>query len=69
MVSAGIDICHASLKRNYPALTREEVGELIDLENLSDVFLAVMDISGLRRKAMDAPAQAGAPEPGEAMPG
>lgn len=49
-----IDIAHASLARNYPELTREQVGEIVDLGNFQEVFTAVMDVSGLKRKVLEA---------------
>lgn len=52
-VKVMIDIAHAALRRNYPDMTREVVRDLIDVENMGDVFLAVMDVSGLRRKSLE----------------
>lgn len=57
-ISTVIDCAHAALKRNYPDLTREEVADLIDISNMNEVFAAVMDVSGLKRKEQEA-AQAG----------
>ena len=54
-----IDTVHAALGRNYPDMTREEVADLIDLENMQDVMGCAMDVSGLKRKAMEAEAAAG----------
>lgn len=51
-VATTIDVALASLKRNYPEMTREIVRDLIDLEVMAEVFEAVMDVSGLRRKAL-----------------
>lgn len=62
-VSTVIDSAHASLIRNYPEITREEVAELIDIGNMADVFAAVMDVSGLKRKALEEP-QAGEAQAG-----
>jgi len=53
-IATVIDSAHAALRRNYPAITREEVAELIDVSNMADVFEAVMDVSGLKRKALEA---------------
>lgn len=50
---AMIDAAFASARRNYPDLTREALLELIDLSNMVDVFEAVMDVSGLKRKAQE----------------
>lgn len=60
-VATVIDAGHAALKRNYPEITREEVADLIDVGNMAEVFEAVMDVSGLKRKAL---ASGEAPEPG-----
>lgn len=53
-VATVIDAAHAALKRNYPDLTREAVADLIDVENMADVFACVMDVSGVKRKAAEA---------------
>jgi probable phage associated protein len=57
-ISTVIDCAHAAMKRNYPDMTREEVADLIDIGNMNEVFAAVMDVSGLKRKEQEA-AQAG----------
>lgn len=59
-----IDVTHAALKRNYPELQRTDVTAMLDVGNMLDVFNAVMDVGGLRRKSLNA-----APEKpaGEAM--
>lgn len=62
-VATVIDTAHACLRRNYPQMTREEVGELIDLCNMAEVFAACMDVSGLVRKAEEAAGEGA--EPGE----
>jgi hypothetical protein len=61
-VATAIDAAHAALRRNYPAMTREEVAEAIGLDNMVDVMEAVMDVSGLKRKQLEAAEGAG---PGE----
>lgn len=48
-----INIGTAALRRNYPDLTREQVADMIDVANMMEVFEAVMDVSGLKRKAED----------------
>lgn len=61
-VATVIDAAHSALKRNYPEMTRSQVAEMIDVGNMAAVFEAVMDVSGLKRKA----AEAGEPqEPGK----
>lgn len=52
-VATAIDATFAALKRNYPDLTRQDVAELIDLGNMGEVFEAVMDVSGMKRKAVE----------------
>lgn len=49
-----IDTVHAALGRNYPDMTREEVADMIDLENMQEAMTCAMDISGLKRKALEA---------------
>ena len=51
-IATTIDVALASLKRNSPEMTRDMVRERIDLEVMAEVFEAVMDVSGLRRKAL-----------------
>lgn len=58
-----IDATHAALLRNYPDLTREQVGEMVGLENMQELMEAVMDVSGLKRKLLEETPQ------GEALPG
>jgi hypothetical protein len=60
-VATVIDAAHSALKRNYPEMTREQIAALIDVGNMADVFEAVMDVSGLKRKGLEAQ--------GEALPG
>lgn len=64
-VATVLDAAHAALKRNYPEVTRDEVAEWIDVANMAEVFEAVMDISGLKRKTLEAGQQGEAPEPGK----
>lgn len=45
-----IDMAHASLKRNYPDITREEVAEFIDTDNSQEVFSLIMGVSGYTSK-------------------
>lgn len=46
-----VDAAHAALRRNYPSMTREEVADLVDVGNMFDVVGAVLDVSGIKRKA------------------
>jgi hypothetical protein len=49
-----VDATHEALKRNYPDMTRDDVIDGLDLENMLGVMEAVMDVSGMKRKAMEA---------------
>jgi len=57
-IKAVIDSAHLALQRNYPDITRQQVGNLIGLESMDLVFKAVLDVSGMYRKALEAEAQA-----------
>lgn len=58
--AAVIDVVHASARRNHPALTRDQVGELLDLGNLRAALAAAMGASGLVQTPV-APGEAGSP--------
>lgn len=60
-VSTIIDVTLAALRRNYPDLTRERLADLLDIGNMVEVFQAVMDVSGMRRKSLEAAGEGGAP--------
>lgn len=60
-VSTVIDATHAALRRNYPEITRVEVADMVDMANMAEVMQAVMDVSGLRRKEIEAQGEAQAP--------
>lgn len=47
-VSLVIDVAHKSLKRNYPDITRDDVADLIYMDQLEEVMGAVMSVSGLQ---------------------
>lgn len=55
-----VDAALMAIKRNYPEMTREQILDLLDVANMMDVFSAIMDISGLKRKAIDQGEVAGA---------
>lgn len=50
-VSFVVDALTASLARNYPDIRREKVREMLDLGNMHEAMEALMDVSGLKRKA------------------
>lgn len=45
-LEACITIIHTALTRNYPAMARDEVEDIIDMGNMHKVMLAVMGQSG-----------------------
>lgn len=58
-VDAAIKVLHAAMVRNYPAMSEDDVADLIDLGNLQVVIEAVMNVSGLAKGAqpsVEAPA-------------
>lgn len=55
-VQVVIDSAHAALKRNYPDMERDFVADSIGLENMQEIMEAVMDVSGLKRKQIEASA-------------
>jgi hypothetical protein len=46
-----VEIVHAALSRNYPDLGRDEIEDLLDMGNLNEVIVAIMGISGLKKKS------------------
>jgi len=54
-----IAIIHAALARNYPELTVDEVGELVDLRRAPDLCLQICRLSGMAIKDPQAPAAGG----------
>lgn len=49
-----VDAVHASLKRNYPSITREEVADdLVDSANAEELMPIIMNRSGLGRTQDD----------------
>jgi hypothetical protein len=53
-VSTAITVIHSALARNYPSMTIDEVSDLIDVGNMMELFEVVMDVSGMRRKELEA---------------
>ncbi|MFX5061062.1 hypothetical protein ABTC45_17950 [Acinetobacter baumannii] len=47
-VGTVIDVAHKSLKRNYPDITRDDVAEMLFMDQLTEVMEAVMSVSGLK---------------------
>ncbi|MDO7501848.1 hypothetical protein Q5X76_14340 [Acinetobacter baumannii] len=47
-VGSVIDVAFKSLKRNYPDITRDDVADMIYMDQLTEVMEAVMSVSGLK---------------------
>jgi hypothetical protein len=58
-VDTVLEVAMASLKRNYPDIAIDELEEYIDVSNMNEIIQAVMDVSGLRRKAIEQEAKLG----------
>lgn len=46
-ISLMVDIIHCAALRNYPELSREKMGELLDINNVGQIFNVVMASSGM----------------------
>jgi len=46
-LDAVAEVVHAALSRNYPDLTLDQVGDMLDLTNMKHIVPAIMGISGL----------------------
>lgn len=46
-----VDVVGIAMRRNYANLTNDELEDLLDLNNIGEVFLAILNSSGLVRKA------------------
>jgi hypothetical protein len=63
-VKTVLDVTHAALSRNYPEMTRDQVGQLIDVGNMDEVLACVLDAGGIKRKMLAAGGEQGnAPAP------
>jgi hypothetical protein len=49
-----IDAVFAALKRNYPDIERQTVADGIDVATMGDFTAAILDISGAKRKDIEA---------------
>lgn len=47
-VGTVIDVAHKSLKRNYPDITRDDVADMLYIDQLEEVMSVVMSASGLK---------------------
>ena len=62
MAAVGL-IVHAAMRRNYPSMTLETVGDMLDLGNYQQVLAAVLAIAGFE-KAGAGPGEAAASSSG-----
>lgn len=53
-LSLTLTLAHRALQRNYPEMTREQVGELVDVHNASEVYAACLGASIPAKEADDA---------------
>ena len=42
-----VSVMHAALSRNYPDFTKEQVAEFVDLQNMQQLIMVIMGVSGL----------------------
>jgi hypothetical protein len=49
-----LDVAFYAMRRNYPDITREDIGEMVGLENLDDIMKAALDAGGVWRKELEA---------------
>lgn len=47
--SAQMRVIHQAIRRNYPDATLEEIEDLVDMNNIAEVTMAVMGQTGLAR--------------------
>lgn len=63
-VSTVLQATHSALVRNYPAITPDDVANLVDVGNMHEVIAAVLDVAGIKRKAQaDAKNPTAQPDP------
>lgn len=65
-----VETVHVALQRNYPEITAQQLSDWIDVSQLGELMGAVLDVSGLNRKAQaDAKNQAAQPAQTPALTG
>lgn len=68
-VDVAVQVLHASLVRNHPDLTTEQVEELVDMGNMQSLFGQVMALSGFVAQPQDGGGgNAPGPTPGTGQP-
>lgn len=50
VIDSVLEVVHSALSRNYPELTLEDLGDMVDMRNMVRVMNAVMGVSGLAAK-------------------
>ena len=53
-----LDVVHAAIRRNYPSMTREQLAEMIDVQNYQEVMGAVLNVSGFKEREAGASGEA-----------
>ena len=53
-----LDVVHAAIKRNYPSMTREQLADMVDLQNYQEALGAVLNISGFKEREAGASGEA-----------
>ena len=51
-MDAVVDVIHASVTRNHPDVTKEQIDDVLDLGNVQLAMASVMGASGLVKKIM-----------------
>lgn len=63
-----LNIVHAAISRNYPEMTVEELGELIDTKNAGEILMAVVEATGFIRSKRSRNEENVSGEPGPVEP-
>ena len=58
-VGTVIDVAHKSLKRNYPDITRDDVADMLYIDQLEEVMSVVMSASGLKSNSQSSGGESG----------
>jgi len=58
-VGTVIDVAHKSLKRNYPDITRDDVADMLYIDQLEEVMSVVMSASGLKGNSQSSGGESG----------
>ena len=58
-VGTVIEVAHKSLKRNYPDITRDDVADMLYIDQLEEVMSVVMSASGLKSNSQSSGGESG----------